>query len=383
MALTETPDDQPALLPRRPGMNPIKAWFRRHFSDPQVVILAVVLLLAFAVIMFAGRILAPVIASIVIAYLLEEMIQPLVRFGMPRPVAVLIVFLVFLALLLGIVLVLIPLLVGQVGQLAQQLPAMVSTLREQLLRLPELYPDLIDQQQAVEMVEQVRIELLMMGQRLLTYSVALLPTLVSLSIYVVLVPLLVFFFLKDKVRILSWFVSFLPDQRSLVNEVWKQVDLKVGGYVRGKLYEIVIVGIVSYVVFLALDLQFSALLATATGLSVLVPYVGALVVAVPVGLVAYFQFGATNELIWVIAAYAIIQAIDGNVLAPLLLAETVNLHPNAIIVAILVFGAIWGFWGVFFAVPLASVVQAVVEAWPRQSRPRQEEAHVPDQQAAS
>jgi putative permease len=255
----------------------------------------------------------------------------------------------------------------------------VSALREQLLRLPEMYPDLVDQQQATEMVEQLRFELLMVGQRLLAYSVALLPTLVSLSIYVVLVPLLVFFFLKDKARILSWFVSFLPKERSLVNQVWKQVDVKVGGYIRGKLYEIVIVGVVSYVVFLALGLQFSALLATATGLSVLVPYVGALVVTVPVALVAYFQFGTINDLLWALGAYGIIQALDGNLLAPLLLAETVNLHPNAIIVALLVFGAIWGFWGVFFAVPLASVVQAVVEAWPRQGRELRA-AEGPDQQ---
>jgi putative permease len=273
--------------------------------------------------------------------------------------------------------------VGQVGQLAQQLPAMVSALRELLLRLPEMYPDLIDEQQAVEMVEQLRLELLIVGQRLLAYSVVLLPTLVSLSVYVVLVPLLVFFFLKDKSRILRWCVSFLPDQRSLVNQVWQQVNVKVGGYVRGKLYEIVIVGVVSYIVFLALGLQFSVLLATATGLSVLVPYVGALVVAMPVALVAYFQFGATNELLWVLAAYAIIQALDGNILAPLLLAETVNLHPNAVIVAILVFGGIWGFWGVFFAVPLASVVQAVVDAWPRRTGAQHDRAAIPEQQTAS
>jgi putative permease len=361
-------------------MNPIETWFRRHFSDPQVIILAVVLLSGLAVIMLAGQILAPAIASVILAYLLEEMIAPLVRAGVPRLVAVVVVFLLFLAALLGIVLVLIPLLVGQVGQLAQQLPVMVSALREQLLRLPEMYPDLVDQQQAVEMVEQLRFELLMLGQRLLAYSVALLPTLVSLSIYVVLVPLLVFFFLKDKVRILRWFVSFLPEQRSLVNQVWRQVDIKVGGYVRGKLYEIVIVSVVSYLVFLALGLQFSVLLATATGISVLVPYVGALVVTVPVALVAYFQFGTLNDLLWVLGAYGIIQAIDGNVLAPLLLAETVNLHPNAIIVAILVFGGIWGFWGVFFAVPLASVVQAVVESWPRQIRRRQEGAVKSEQQ---
>jgi putative permease len=288
----------------------------------------------------------------------------------------------FLAVLLGIVLVLIPLLVGQVGQLAQQLPVMVSALREQLLRLPEMYPELIDQQQAVEMVEQLRFELLALAQRLLAYSVALLPTLVSFSIYVVLVPFLVFFFLKDKARILSWFDSFLPKERSLVNRVWKEVDVKVGGFVRGKLYEIVIVGVVSYIVFLALGLQFSMLLATATGLSVLVPYVGALVVTLPVALVAYFQFGPTNDLLWVLGAYMIIQAIDGNILATLLLAETVNLHPNAVIVAILVFGGIWGFWGVFFAVPLASVVQAVVESWPRQTRRRQDRAAIPEQQTA-
>jgi putative permease len=356
-------------------MNLIKTWFRKHFSDPQVIILTVVLLSALAVIMLAGRILAPVIASLIIAYLLEEMVAPLVRAGVPRYVAVMIVFLLFLAALLGIVLVLIPMLVSQVGQLAQQLPVMISALRDLLLRLPEMHPELIDQQQAVEMVEQLRFELLALAQRLLAYSVALLPTLVSFSIYVVLVPLLVFFFLKDKARILGWFVGFLPEERTLVNQVWRQVDIKVGGFIRGKLYEIVIVGVVTYVVFVALGLQFSMLLATATGLSVLVPYVGALVVTVPVALVAYFQFGAGSELFWVLAAYGLIQAIDGNILATLLLAETVNLHPNAVIVAILVFGGIWGFWGIFFAVPLASVVQAVIESWPRrQQQPSEQQA---------
>ena len=373
---------RPASMRGQANMNLIETWFRKHFSDPQVIILAVVLLSGLAVIMLAGRILAPAIASIIVAYLLEEMIAPLVRAGVPRFVAVMIVFLLFLAVLLGIFLVLIPLLVGQVSQLAQQLPVMLSALREQLLRLPEMYPELINQKQAVEMVEQLRFELLMLGQRLLTYSVALLPTLASFSIYLVLVPFLVFFFLKDKARILQWFVSFLPKDRSLVNQVWKQVDVKVGGFVRGKLYEIVIVGVVSYIGFLALGLQFSILLATATGLSVLVPYVGALVVTFPVALVAYFQFGASSELLWVLGAYGVIQAIDGNILATLLLAETVNLHPTAVIVAILVFGGIWGFWGVFFAVPLASVVQAVVESWPRQTRRRQDGA-APEQQPLS
>lgn len=349
-------------------MELLKAWYRRHFTDPQVVILAVLLLAIFAVLAVAGKILAPVIAGIVIAYLLEEMIAPLVKRGMPRAIAVSCVFLVFLAVLMSLVLILIPLLLGQVTELVQLLPAMVTTLREQLLLLPDLYPDLVGEQQAVELVERLRLELLALGQRLLAYSVALLPTLVSLGVYIVLVPMLVFFFLKDKGRILGWMGSYLPTERPLADRVWRDVNVKVGGYVRGKLYEIVIVAVVSYVVFLALGLQFSILLATATGVSVLVPYVGALVTAAPVALVGYFQWGAGDELLWVMGAYLIIQALDGNVLAPLLLAETVNLHPNAVIVAILVFGGMWGFWGVFFAVPLASLVQAVIEAWPRRGK---------------
>ena len=68
-------------------------------------------------------------------------------------------------------------------------------------------------------------------------------------------------------------------------------------------------------------------------------------------------------------AYAIIQALDGNVLVPLLFSEALDLHPVAIIVAIVVFGGLWGFWGIFFAIPLATVVQAVLKAWPRVTRP--------------
>jgi putative permease len=102
---------------------------------------------------------------------------------------------------------------------------------------------------------------------------------------------------------------------------------------------------------------------------VLVPYVGAAVVTIPIGLLAYFQFGWGWEFGQVMIAYAIIQALDGNLLVPLLFSEVVNLHPVAIILAILVFGGVWGFWGIFFAIPLATFVKAVINAWPRSEKP--------------
>lgn len=101
------------------------------------------------------------------------------------------------------------------------------------------------------------------------------------------------------------------------------------------------------------------------GFSVLIPYIGAAAVTVPVAMVALFQWGLTPEFTWLMVAYLVIQALDGNLLVPLLFSEAVNLHPVAIIVAVLVFGGLWGFWGVFFAIPLATLVKAVLNAWPK------------------
>ena len=77
-----------------------------------------------------------------------------------------------------------------------------------------------------------------------------------------------------------------------------------------------------------------------------------------------FQWGWGTDFFYLLGVYAIIQALDGNVLVPLLFSEAVNLHPVAIILAVLAFGGVWGFWGVFFAIPLATLVKAVLYAWP-------------------
>ncbi len=131
-----------------------------------------------------------------------------------------------------------------------------------------------------------------------------------------------------------------------------------------KVIEILIVGASTTIAFIFLDLQYALLLGVLVGLSVLVPYVGATGVTFPVMLVALFQFGLTSEFGYVMLAYGIIQALDGNVIVPLLFSEAVNLHPVIIIIAVIFFGGLWGFWGIFFAIPLATLVKAVINAWP-------------------
>lgn len=347
-------------------MNIVSDWIRRALTDSQAVVLVVLLLIGLGVIMFMGEMLAPVFAGLVIAYLLEGLVRYLERWRVPRMIAVLVVFAMFSALLALLVLGLLPLLSRQIYQLAQELPNMLIKGQEMLMALPERYPAFIGEQQVNEFINNLRTEIGTLGQYLLSWSLASVVSLITLAIYLFLLPLLVFFFLKDKTRIINWFRSFLPRDYTLSKQVWHEVDLQMGNYVRGKFWEIVIVWAASYITFRLLGLQFAMLLGLMVGLSVIIPYIGAAVVTIPVALVGLFQWGWSPEFVWLMIAYGIIQALDGNVLVPLLFSEVVDLHPIAIIVAVLVFGGIWGFWGVFFAIPLATVVQAVIKAWPRQ-----------------
>ena len=345
-------------------MQIIREWFHRHFSDPQVLILFFVLLGGTVAILTLGRIMAPVLASLVIAYLLEGLVGFLERRRIPRLVAVLIVFLTFMTFLIFLLFGLMPKLSYQVGQMVGELPSMFGRGQRQLMHLPEKYPDFISQEQVVALVGFLQTELGHMGQRLLSFSVASVRGIVTFLVYLVLLPLMVFFFLKDKKAILEWIMRFLPNNRDLTEHVWRNVDRQIGNYIRGKFLEILIVWVVSYLIFFYLDLRYAMLMGSLVGLSVLVPYIGVTVTTLPVALMGFFQWGFSSELVTLLIAYGIIQLLDGNLLAPLLLSEVVHLHPVAIITAVLIFGGIWGFWGVFFAIPLATLIEAVIKSWP-------------------
>jgi len=347
------------------SMQVITDWFRRHFSDPQVVFLAAALIVGFAVVLSMGYMLAPALASIVIAYLLEGLVAFLQRHGWPRLVAVLVVYIAFMVFLIMVLFGVIPVVSRQVTDLVQQLPSMISTGLASLSELPERYPDVVSQDQVQQVIGSIRYEITSFGQRVLSWSLASVVGIITLLVYLILVPLLVFFFLKDKELIISWFMSYMPEHRRIAGDVWHDVDRQISNYVRGKFWEILIVWAATYIGLQVFGLNYAMLLGLLVGLSVIVPYIGAAVATVPVLLVGWFQWGWSSEFAWMATVYFIIQALDGNVLVPLLFSEVVNLHPVAIIVAVLVFGGLWGFWGIFFAIPLATLVQAILFAWPR------------------
>lgn len=343
----------------------LSRWYQARFSDPQALTLLFILLGIALTIYFAGGLLMPLLVALVLAFLLEWPVAQMARVGISRTAAASLVLILFIGLMILLSFGLIPSIWRQGAALLTDLPTMLDKGIILLQEQAQQYPQFISTDQLDTMVSELKKlldtqHLLDIAKQLLGYSASLLV----LMVYAILVPLLVFFFLKDKDELIRGSKRFFPSNRELARKVWFEMNQQIFNYIRGKVIEIVIVGVVSYVFFALMDLRYAALLGVLTGLSVLIPYVGATLVTLPIALVAFFQWGVSPEFGYLMLGYGIIQALDGNLLVPLLFSDAVDLHPVIIIAAVLVFGGLWGVWGVFFAIPLASLVKAVLNAWP-------------------
>lgn len=341
----------------------ISKWIHRYFSDEEALLLFVLLAVSLVIILTVGKALAPVFFSIILAFLMQGAVQRCARY-MPHKAAVLLVFSSFMAAFLAFMLLVLPQVWRQLLTFLNEAPRIVTEIQKALLFLPDRYPELVTEDQIRQLSSVAAAEIGRAWQWALTFSLHSITNIVAMLIYLILVPILVFFFMKDGSVLAGSIANYLPEKRDLMRRVWTEMDAQIANYIRGKTIEILIVGAVSYVVFVFLGLNYAALLAAMVGLSVVIPYIGAALVTIPVAGVAFFQWGWGPEFLTLMAAYFIIQALDGNVLVPILFSETVNLHPVSIIVAVLLFGSIWGVLGVFFAIPLATLVKSIVNAWP-------------------
>ena len=297
-------------------------WYRRRFSDPEAIALLIILVAGFGILFFFSGLLAPLLVAIVLAYLLEWPTVRLEHIGCSRRWATSIVLVVFVGILLLMAFVVMPVAWQQGIYLIRDMPGMLNKLSDFAATLPRRYPALMDAGIIDAMAENMRSRMLTMGDSVVKYSLASLVGLLTLAVYLVLVPLMVFFLIKDKGQMLNAVRRVLPRNRGLAGQVWKEMNQQITNYIRGKVLEMVVVG------------------------------------------VALFQFGLGTEFWSCFAVYLIIQALDGNLLVPVLFSEAVNLHPLVIILSVVIFGGLWGFWGVFFAIPLATLIKAVMHAWP-------------------
>jgi len=268
---------------------------------------------------------------------------------------------------LALLIWLVPILYQQLQSIITELPKWFSQLRAFISDLPNQYPDLVTSDQIASFLDNVSAQLLAVSQNFLRISILGIQNTLSLAVMLVLLPILVYFMLFDRKELIHSFLTILPNNKNMLEKIWAEMDVQLSNYVRGKAFEILIVGIASAILFWSFGLKYTALLSVLVGLSVLIPYIGAFAVTVPVAVVAYLQFGFGYDFMLLLGLYIVLQVLDGNWLVPMLFSNAVKMHPVTIILAVFVFGGLFGFWGVFFAIPMATFLKAIVNAWPSES----------------
>ena len=337
----------------------LNKFIKRFFSNEESVYFAILLIFSFFFIILFGDVLLPVIISIVIAFLLNGFMNTLIKYNISHKLSLSITLIVFFGFYLSLFMAL-PSIGTEINNLLQNLPIIVSSFQQTLIEMNNYFSE--------EEIDQIFANLSNQISVLLSSALGQLAGTVSLMfnaiLYAIMIPLMVFFFLKDKSILLPIASIILPKENGFMQSVFAEMNDQLFNYVTGKFIEMLLVASASYILFAFLGLPYAVLIAILVGLSVIIPIFGAILVTIPVVLIGLYEWGLSENFYWLLGFYLLIQILDGNVLVPILFSTRNNLHPVVIIIAVLFFGGIWGFWGLFFAIPLATFVKAIINSWP-------------------
>ena len=344
--------------------NYLKNFFQRYFFEEEQYAALFIILTFLVFLYFFGGILAPVLISIFFAYMFNGILVNIEKRGFTRLISLSITLLVFFLTYLAIFLIL-PLISRQIVLLIAEIPQIVDSVNLFFKDLIASNPELSSSNELNQAFSNALSFLPNLIEGVLRQLNSGFSAVMNALLYLIIVPILVFFFLKDKEVFLGYLSSLLPRKRELLSKIWIDLDEQLYGYLKGKGLEMVIVTAITWAIFYIQDVNYAFILASLIGLSVLIPFVGAILVTIPVLLIGLFQWGLETEFYIYFLSYLVIQALDGYVLMPLLLGREVNLHPAVIMVAVLIFGGIWGFWGLLLAVPIATFIRAIYTSWPK------------------
>ena len=345
-------------------LDQINSFLKKIFSNEETIVFSFVIFCAFLMMTFFGSVLTPFLISIVVAYLLVGVQKKIESFNISSKWALVITFAIFIVTGAAMLLWLLPILYTQLQAFVLDVPELFNNFLEFVSTLPAKFPELVTSEQITVFFQAVSSELSSITQNIVKSSIAGIQSTITILLYIILFPILVFFFLFDRKNIMDGLSKLVPGNREMFSNIWTEMDMQLSNYVRGKTTEIFVVGLCAAIIFSLVGLKYSALLSVLVGLSVVIPYVGAFLVTVPVVIVGLLQFGLTSEFYILITLYLLLQILDGNLLVPIIFSDAVKLHPVAIILAVFIFGSMFGFWGVFFAIPMATFIKAVWNAWP-------------------
>ena len=338
--------------------------FKRIFNNEETIIFSIIILTFLVILSFFIEVLTPFIISIIVAYLLVGLQKKIESYNISESMSNILAFSIFIIIGAAMFTWLIPLLYVQLQSFVLDNTRLFNDFMNFVSTMPAAFPDLVNSDQISVFFQAVSSELSSVTQNLVKSSISGIQSTITVLLYIILFPILVYFFMFDRKNIIEGCLKIIPGDRAMLSQVWSEMDIQLSNYVRGKVLEIFIVGVTAAILFASFGLNYGALLAVLVGLSVLIPFVGAFSVTIPIVIIGLLQFGLGTEFYLLVGLYLLLQFIDGNLLVPIIFSEAVKLHPIIIILAVFIFGSMFGFWGVFFSIPLATFIKAVWNAWP-------------------
>jgi len=323
-----------------------------------------------------GFLLAPFVLALVLAYIGHPVVTRLEQRRVPRTWGA---TLLFLPAVLGITLLVfvgLPALTAEITDFIRKSPALVQQATLQLERLQHTlatrnFP-ILDEQGLLDRLRSIRpeqmVEYLQGQQQALARGVWRavlgvgrgLGAILSLLGYVFLTPILVFYLLRDWPQLQQRVAELVPaPHREGVLGFAREYDQLLSSYLRGQVLAALIVGLLTWLMLALLGFPHALLLGAIAGVFNLVPYLGLVVTAVPGVVLALFEPSPGLALAKLGAVFVIVQVLDGAVVGPKIVGESVGLHPVTVILALSVFGFFFGFVGMLIAVPLAVLVKMI------------------------
>lgn len=310
-----------------------------------------------------SSILLPFVLSILLYYLMNPLVDFMERHKINRIWGVVILYIVLAVLLVGIIAILIPVLQDQVVSFINNFPTFVNDIIDAVINFVNSN---IPNQQIQDMVAQVESFVTNSLSNITDYITqglsgvtTVITGITSAVVTIVTVPIILFFLLKDDRKMFNGFIRAMPPKwRPDVLRVSHKINTQVGSYIKGQLTVAVVNGVMMYLGFTLIGLNYSGILGIAGGFFSIIPYLGAALTFIPAVIVALFD--SFTRVLLLVAVWAVVQFVEGNFIEPNVMGRQLKVHPLTIIVVLIILGDLLGIIGLIFGIPIYAIIKVLV-----------------------
>lgn len=312
---------------------------------------------------FISTLFFPIVIAGFLYFLLNPMVNFLHRKKVPRPLAIVIIYIVVIGIIVLIIVNLIPTISKQFNALTMALPGYTNNaidyLNNNLVQSSQFKWAINAQQNLLQSVENRLVSFANTLPATITFSITnIVGVIANIAVILVTVPFLLFYMLKDGYKFPGAVAKFIPSaikDESLT--ILKETGETLSNYIHGQITVAFTVGAMTFIGYLIIKLPFALVMALAVAFTYFIPYIGLFIGAVPAIIVACFDSG--TEVLFVLIVLIISQQVEANLLSPLILGKSLDIHPVTIIIILLAAGNIAGVLGMILAVPTYAVCKTI------------------------